>query len=193
MANASFVPSSDASPYADRQDDWPIPDDIVCAYPDDLAQYVREHGELPEDVTFDENFLCVWADQRHFIHTRATLPLAHVDEGVGFGMWVEVTADDFSLFLNALEDDALYEELAFEGVLANDWPGFPGSLGLRVAVRALAAGDKVHIEALLAEEESIPAMLHLFTLIPLDALPALREYLYERLPGYFNSVDSEPS
>ncbi|WP_159596541.1 hypothetical protein [Hydrogenophaga sp. BPS33] len=30
--------------------EWPIPDDIVCDLPDDLALYVQEHGALPEDV-----------------------------------------------------------------------------------------------------------------------------------------------
>lgn len=164
---------------------WPIPHDIVCDLPDALALYVREHGALPENVTLEENFLCSWGEERYFIHASVTLPLVDLGQGVGFGLWVEVTAQDFSRYLDALEDDEQYTSFQSEGVLANHWPGFPDALGLKVVMGASEVGQKVRIQGVMGELEAVDPMLHLFMNISPDDAPGLREYLHIHLPGFF--------
>ncbi len=181
--------ASTSSPSTEENADaWPISDDIVCDLPDDLARYLREHEALPEDVTIDENFLCSWGDERHFIHAYVSLPLVHQGQGqgVGFGLWVEVTSEDFARYLDALEDDDQYRNFRLEGVLANHWPGFAGALGLRVAAGTSEVGQKLQIHQVLTEPEQVDPMLYLFMNISPDDAPGLREYLHIHLPGFFD-------
>jgi hypothetical protein len=118
--------------------------DIVADFPDELAEYKKIHTQLPNEIDFEPGFYCVW-NKRYFIHTRATLPLKDIEEGVGFGLWVELNKEDFLRYAKANADDELYKTFKTNGNLANEWPGFQGMLGTPVVVRTVKVNDKVYI------------------------------------------------
>jgi hypothetical protein len=118
--------------------------DIVAELPEEIAQYKYEHGNLPENLEFEPGFICVW-DNRYFIHTRETLPLLDIEEGIGFGLWVEVTKSEYERYLVAGVDDTAYMKFKTDGILANQWPGFQNILGVPVVVRAIKPDEKVYI------------------------------------------------
>jgi len=119
--------------------------DIIADLPDELAEYKRLNSQLPEDVDFEPGFYCIWDRKRFFIHTRATLPLRDIEEGIGFGLWVEISRDDFDRYAKANIDDNLYKSFETEGILANEWPGFEGMRGVPVTVRTIKVNEKVYI------------------------------------------------
>lgn len=118
--------------------------DIVADYPDELMAYKAEHGELPAGLEYERSVYCVW-DKRTFIHTRATLPLTAIDEGAGFGLWVEIEPAEFERYGKAVNDDELYRTFETTGFLANAWPGFYQTYGLPVKVKTLRVDEKVYI------------------------------------------------
>lgn len=118
--------------------------DIVAELPDEVAAYRSEYGSLPAGLQFEPSVYCVWG-KRTFIHTRATLPLLAVDEGVGFGLWVEVDPAEFERYISAVSDDAQYGSFQTEGILANAWPGFFQTTGLPVKVSTIRMNEKVYI------------------------------------------------
>jgi hypothetical protein len=118
--------------------------DLVAQLPGDLNIYKQENGSLPSDVKIEPGFTCIWQD-RYFIHTRATLPLKDIHDGIGFGLWVEISKEDFDRYLGANENDEDYLKFKTEGTLANEWPGFEDILGIPVVVRAIRADQKVYI------------------------------------------------
>jgi hypothetical protein len=139
MVEPGLVPPPAASDPASRHDQ-----DIVAELPDEVARYRSEHGELPVDLQFEPSVYCVWG-KRTFIHTRATLPLQAVDDGVGFGLWVEVEPTEFQRYISAVTDDNLYGSFDTEGFLANSWPGFFQTIGLPVKVATVRMSEKVYI------------------------------------------------
>lgn len=118
--------------------------DFVADLPDELAEYSKRNGQLPDDVDFEPGFYCVW-NEHYFIHARATLPLKDIDEGIGFGLWVEIDKEDFAKYAQANTDDDIYKSFKTAGTLANEWPGFEGMFGVPVVVRTIKADEKVYI------------------------------------------------
>lgn len=119
--------------------------DIVADLPDELVEYKKVHGQLPVDIDFEPGFYCVWDSKRFFVHTRATLPLKDIEEGIGFGLWVELSKENFARYAKANTDDELYKDFRTEGTLANEWPGFEGMSGTPVVVRTIKVDEKVYI------------------------------------------------
>lgn len=117
--------------------------DIVADLPDELDAYKKTHGQLPNDLDFEPGFYCVWEGRRFFIHARATLPLKDIKGG--FGLWVELSEEDFSKYAQANADDEIYKTFKTEGLLANEWPGFEGMIGTIVVVRTIEVKEKVYI------------------------------------------------
>jgi hypothetical protein len=118
--------------------------DIVAQLPEELAIFEKINGHLPDDVNIKPGFICTW-NGRYFIHSRATLPLKDIHEGIGFGLWVEVSKTDFDVYLEAENDDSSYEKFKVKGTLANSWPGFENILGITVTVRTISLNEKVYI------------------------------------------------
>lgn len=123
--------------------------DLVAKYPKDISDSFRQNKKLPDGFMIDEGFACAWDDKRYFIHARAVLPLKAFDEGVGFGLWVEVQKEDFMRYIHIGDDDKAYADFKVEGVLANEWPGFEHMKGVRVVVRAVRTNEKVYITEVL--------------------------------------------
>lgn len=118
--------------------------DIVADYPQEIAAYAQEYGSVPSDMEFEPGYYCRWQG-RCFIHTRATLPLHAIDDGVGFGLWVEIEPSEFDRYLAAQQNDEEYKTFKTEGLLANSWPGFMDAFGLPVTVRTIRVDEKVYI------------------------------------------------
>jgi len=119
--------------------------DIVANYPKEISDYQRVNGKLPEDLDYERGVFCVWGKARFFIHVRAVLPLKALENGVGFGLWVELAKEDFNRYVDALKSDDLYRNIKIEGELANEWPGFENMLGSRVLARCVKLEDKLYI------------------------------------------------
>lgn len=123
--------------------------DVVARYPKDISDYYRINGKFPDNFKIEEGFVCALNGERYFIHTRAVLPLKALENGVGFGLWVEVGRDDFMRYINIGDNDELYKNFECDGVLANEWPGFENMKGTRVVVKTILASDKVYISEVL--------------------------------------------
>lgn len=126
--------------------------DIVAQFPDEIARYKKVNGRLPDDLDYERSFFCVWNKKRFFIHTRATLPLRDIDSGIGFGLWVEVSKQDFNRYVEAQENDKKYKQFQAKGTLANHWPGFENILGIKVLVRTVRVNEKVYIRKVLRDK-----------------------------------------
>lgn len=130
--------------------------DVVAEYPDEIIDFqFYNNGQIPEDMEYEKGVYCLWQG-RFFIHTRATLPLKDIERGVGFGLWVELTPEDFERYADALEDDKKYEAFTTKGILANEWPGFEGIIGSEVTVKTVNLNEKVYITEVLVDETNDP-------------------------------------
>jgi len=129
--------------------------DIVAQLPDQIIQILRLGGSFGKDFTFKKGYIAVIPDQHYFIHTRAMLPLKDTVKGVGFGLWVKVSKEDFDLYMRAEKDDELYRSFHVVGNLANTWPGFPGTYDDRVRVRVIQIDQKPYITQYLSEPTDI--------------------------------------
>ena len=119
--------------------------DLVAKYPKDISDFLRINGHLPENFNIEEGFVCGIKGQRYFIHTRAVLPLKAYDNGVGFGLWVEVDREDFFRYTDSINDDDKYMSFTCVGRLANEWPGFVEMKNVEVIVKTISKDEKVYI------------------------------------------------
>lgn len=117
-------------------------DDVIVDLPDALVRIAAESGSLPDSLELEPGVLCAF-DGRWFLYARGTLPLRTRD-GVGFGLWVEVSKDDYARFLAA--DDAAWGSFRATGALATDWPGFENVLGAAVTLGPGADGELAILE-----------------------------------------------
>jgi len=118
--------------------------DIVAQLPNAILMYKHLQGDFPSDMEYEPGFICAW-DNHFFIHTRATLPLYDHTNGIGFGLWVEVSQEDYQKYLQASGDDNLYKDFIAKGTLANDWPGFENMAGIGVTIRTVSSEEKPYI------------------------------------------------
>jgi hypothetical protein len=144
-----------------------VMEDFVADLPDVVAELKGVSGRLPSDVALEPETACAWKDRR-FVHVRVTLPLLDHEGGVGFGLWVELDAADYSRFLAACEDDARYLAFTAPGKLANEWPGFEGMRGVRVRIRAVRVDEKPHVTEVLLDAGRDPAFEASLRLAPND-------------------------
>ncbi|MEO8581755.1 MAG: DUF2199 domain-containing protein [Patescibacteria group bacterium] len=129
--------------------------DFVAQLPEPIIQIKRLGGQDGLDFTVQKGFIAEIPGKEYFIHCRAMLPLKDFKSGVGFGLWVAISKPDFDRYLRATDDDELYRQFAAVGSLANDWPGFPGTLADRVRVRTVHLSEKVYITEYLSEPKDV--------------------------------------
>lgn len=136
--------------------------DYVANLPDALDSYEQTHDFPPEDLRLEDSYYCSF-DNRYFIHCRATLPLHETDRGIGFGLWVEVDKKDFDRYLETENNDRLYSSFECVGKLANAWPGFDDTLGIKVKVKAIDTNQKVYIVDVKVDENTDPLLVKALT------------------------------
>lgn len=88
--------------------------------------------------------MLVWND-RYFIHTRSTLPLKDIGNGIRFGLWVEVSKENFSQYIATGNNETVYKNFNITGTLANNWPGFENTLGIKATVGTVRTNEKISI------------------------------------------------
>lgn len=132
------------------------PMDVIASIPDEIKNYKDKTGEYPNDIKVEKGYYCIWND-RYFIHTRAVLPLKDFENGVGYGLWVEVKKDDFDKYLEAEKDAEKYKNFQVEGTLANIWPGFENIFGIKVKIKTVNVEEKVYISEVYLDKPRDPA------------------------------------
>lgn len=155
--------------------------DLSFEYPDAVLAYNKEHKFFPKDLHFEPGIYCAF-DELYFIHTTATLPLTDIDDGIGFGLWVAVTEEDFIRYLSAIDDDTLYKEFITEGQLANEWPGFRNIKGAQVTVKTVRSDEKVFITAI--NKENLQDKLFATALIMQNDDTKTQEQVEDRIKAY---------
>lgn len=120
----------------------------------------QEHSGLPQDYSFglpDEVFelgyverylrarsnndLCSLEETRFFIRGVIPVPFEGSEEEYCWGVWVEVSREDHDRYVRGYDED-LSAEPSFPGKLANDIPGYEGTLGLELRARFGARGQR---------------------------------------------------
>ncbi len=164
--------------------------DIVADYPQEIAAYAQEFGALPADLEFEPGYYCRWQG-RAYIHTRATLPLHAIDDGVGFGLWVEIEPSELDRYLEAQQNDELYKQFKTEGLLANSWPGFMDAYGLPVTVRTIRVDEKVYITEV--HLDRMRDVLFEVALTAQQADAAMREQILNLVQAWMSEARGEVS
>jgi hypothetical protein len=114
---------SDIEPSFDRPDAW---------------------SDIPEEErssrTWDGGKVCVLremdsAPRRHYLRVVLPIPVRGEAGVYNWGVWVEVSAAHFDVTLNRWEDPEQSSEAPFPGLLANELPDMPPTLGLGGSVQ----------------------------------------------------------
>lgn len=110
--------------------------DPAFARPDAYVALEADERALYAKATDDTCRLALpHSPERFFI--RGTLPVQveGVDEGLHWGLWIEVDAKSFERVLELWSDENQRQEPPFTGVLANEIPLSPPTVGLPVYMR----------------------------------------------------------
>lgn len=129
--------------------------DFVAELPDPILQLRRLGGVEGKDYLVEKGFIAEIPGKEYFVHARATLPLKDFKTGVGFGLWVKLSSQDFDLYTRTVDHDNLYRNFVAAGNLANTWPGFSNSYGDRVKVRTVFLNEKIYITEYLSEPKDV--------------------------------------
>lgn len=128
--------------------------DYTLYAPVPIIEVGRDFENNPR-VKFEKGYIASLDDSRFFVHARATLPLKDIDNGIGFGLWIEVSKEDYEAYLATENDDEAYKGYSADGVLAHEWPGFLDSMGLKVRVRTIRVNEKIYVTEVLDAPEDI--------------------------------------
>jgi len=101
---------------------WKLPD-VVWAIPED---------ERSNQAKFNSD-LCQLGN-RFFIRCLLTLPFNEQPDCYGWGVWVEVSEQDFHRYVELYDKDGSREPVVL-GTIANVMPGYPPTLGVPVTVQ----------------------------------------------------------
>jgi hypothetical protein len=100
-----------------------LPDEVhTLAY---LDRYLRSRHNAD---------LCTLDESRYFVRCVLGIPLLERQEEFGWGVWVEVAAEDHNNYLKRFHE-AAENAPRFRGSLANEVPGYEQTLGLSVEVQ----------------------------------------------------------
>ncbi len=107
-----------------------LPDEVHALHYIDRYRRSRSNADL-----------CTMDESRYFF--RGVIPVPFKDSGEEFcwGVWVEVSRENHELYASGFHDD-LSEVPRFIGHLANDIPGYDGTIGLVVEVQLMSGNDR---------------------------------------------------
>lgn len=107
-----------------------LPDEVYNL--DFISRYLR---------TRSNSDLCTLDESRFFIRGVIPIPFEASGEEYCWGVWVEVSRDDHDKYVRGYYED-LSSEPSFSGRIVNQIPGYVDTIGLLVAVRFGAAGQR---------------------------------------------------
>jgi hypothetical protein len=127
------------------------PKDIGYTLPDEVWAIPEEERRDRARFTAD---LCEYAD-RYFIRSLLRVPLTG-DDYFGWGVWVEVDRSIFARYVSLFAADGSAEP-RYNGKLANDLPGYGGTLGANIIIQF---GDRTSRPSvyLLPDDQSLLAI-----------------------------------
>jgi hypothetical protein len=85
--------------------------------------------------------LCTLDEAHHFLRGVLAVPLGEPDDQFCWGIWVVVSREYHDAYVRGFDDD-LSSHRRFAGRLANDIPGYGGTLGLEVEVQFQSEGSR---------------------------------------------------
>lgn len=85
--------------------------------------------------------LCTLDEARYFFRGIALLPFAGSDDEFGWGLWVEVDRTHHDAYVSLFDGDASSTP-RIRGRLANEIPGYGGTMGIAVEVEFQPQGDR---------------------------------------------------
>ncbi|MDF1561648.1 MAG: DUF2199 domain-containing protein [Deltaproteobacteria bacterium] len=125
------------------------PDAVVLMPPGERAERVKEDDDLCAIRAAEKG-------KRHWYYVRCVLPVRihDRDEVLMWGIWAEVSEEDFERVVDHWEDPAQERLPAMEAKLANTIPGYPPTVGLPVHLRL--TGPATRPELVIAPEADHP-------------------------------------
>ncbi len=84
---------------------------------------------------------CTLGQARYFVRGVLPLPVQSSEDEFCWGVWVEISLDHHDHYLAAFEEEAP-DMFSFPGAVANDVPGYGGTMGLTVEVRLRKATER---------------------------------------------------
>lgn len=124
--------------YCDQLHEGP-PRDVAYRRPD--RYFDVPEGEQERRVYADDD-LCTIDGDHFMIRAVLFLPIDGGDERFGWGVWVEVSENDYYGYLDAWDNDFEDELPPFVGQIANEIVPYPGSAGLDVTIKTQSGGQR---------------------------------------------------
>ncbi len=107
-----------------------LPDKVhALAY---VERYLRSRSNVD---------LCTLDEARYFLRGVLPLPFQESEDEFCWGVWVEVAREHHQRYVSAFEADSSGTP-RFAGSIANEVPGYGGTLGLVVEVQLQQAGER---------------------------------------------------
>src|SRR5262245_17072614 len=116
-----------------------LPRDIAFRRPDPYFEVPEEERE--QRVLIDED-LCIIDDMTFFVRGVLYLPLQNGAGQFGWGIWAQVSPDDFREYVAAWQDDTEDSLPPFSGHLASALDSYPDAFGLAVTIKARSGGQR---------------------------------------------------
>jgi hypothetical protein len=115
---------------------WTLPDDVWAIPEADRSTHAKFGADL-----------CQFGD-RFFIRCVLKLPFNEQSGYYGWGVWVELSESDFNRYLELYDKDGSSEPTV-SGLIANEIPYYPPTLGLPVMVQFQSSTSRpsVHLPA----------------------------------------------
>ena len=108
-----------------------LPTDYGFRLPDEVHALSYVDSYLRSRSNAD---LCTLDEGRHFLRGVIPIPMVESDAEFGWGVWVEVSRESHDTYVQAFEAD-LSTHHRVVGRLANNIPGYGGTLGLEVEIQ----------------------------------------------------------
>lgn len=119
----------------------PLPLSFSAKAPSAVNAIAPEERDRRVQITAD---LCVIDQQRYFLRGRILLPLPEVPEPFIWGVWAEISAEDFFRTHRNWTTAGREADPPFAGRLATEIPFYPGTEELQLRVHTRPVGERPH-------------------------------------------------
>ena len=108
------------------------------------ARWFELTEDQMESSTLDGDMCSISAeDEREFfLRANVELEVTGAEDPLVFSAWVKLSPDDMARIMARWESPGRDSDPAYPGVLANDLPGYPQTIGLEVEIHTREVGDR---------------------------------------------------
>jgi len=119
-------------------------DDLPFAFHAPAPDEWSHDGDPDSELTTD---LCIIGGEHYFIHGLVVLPVADADEDFAWGVWVQLSPEDFGRTVAQWDSEGRENDDPMPGRVCTGLPDYETStLGLRCHVRTQPVGERPRIE-----------------------------------------------